>query len=55
MTDRKPKPGRAGGGTPRRPPLGGWLVDNMPRGADLDPPGGRESERETPFADGEAE
>ncbi len=55
MTDRKPKPGPTGSGTPRRPPLGKWLVDNMPRGADLDPPGGRESVREPPFAEGEEE
>ena len=38
MTDPKPKAGGAGGGTPRRPPLGHWLVDTMPRGANLDPP-----------------
>ena len=55
VTEPKPKPDRTGAGTPRRPPLGRWLVDNMPRGADLDSPGGRESVREIPFAEGEAE
>ena len=55
MTDPKPKPVRTGSGTPRRPPLGRWLVENMPRGANFDPPGDRKSDREPPFADGEAE
>ena len=54
MTDSKPEPGGTGGGTPRRPALGRRLVDNMPRGADLDPPRERKSDREIPFAEGEA-
>ncbi len=40
--------------TPRRPPLGQWLVDNMPRGTNLDPPGDRKSARTIPFAAGES-
>ena len=59
MTDPKPKPcpGRTDdeAGTPRRRPLGRWLVENMPRGANLDPSGGRRSGRELPFADSDAE
>ena len=59
MTDPKPKPRRDRdddkGGTPRRKPLGRWLVDNMPRGANFVPPGDRKSDREVPFADGGAE
>ncbi len=55
MTDPKPEPGGTGGGAPRRPALGRWLVDSMPRGADLDPPRERESEREIPFGGGETE
>ena len=38
-----------------RPPLGRWLVDNLPRGANLDPPGERGSARAPPFAAGDAE
>ncbi|MDE0057412.1 MAG: type II toxin-antitoxin system prevent-host-death family antitoxin [Defluviicoccus sp.] len=38
-----------------RPPLGRWLVDNLPRGANLDPRGGRGSARAIPFAAGDAE
>ena len=30
-----------------------WLVENMPRGADLEIPGRRESGREMPFLDEE--
>ena len=55
MTDPKPKPGGTGGGTPRRPPLGRWLVDTMPRGTNFDPPRERGSDREIPFAEDEAE
>jgi len=58
MTDPKPKPRRDRtddeAGTPRRPSLGRWLVENMPRGANFDPPGGRRSAKETPFTDGDA-
>ena len=33
-----------------REPLGQWLIENMPRGADLEVPGsGRSSRREIPF------
>ena len=38
-----------------RTPLGRWLVDNMPRGANLDPPGARKSARATPFVARDAE
>lgn len=40
--------------TPREP-LGRWLVDNVPRGANLDIPGDRGSRREIPFIDGVTE
>ena len=37
---------------PLRKPLGQWLVENMPRGTNLEiPDGGRVSNREIPFAD----
>ena len=36
--------------TQPRPPMGHWLVENMPRGADLDAAGDRRSGREIPFA-----
>ena len=39
---------------PSRPPLGRWLVDNVPRGANLDLPGRRESRRKVPFLDDDA-
>ena len=32
-----------------RKPLGQWLIDNMPRGTDLEIPDRHESEREIPF------
>ena len=32
-----------------RPPMGQWLVNNMPRGANLDVPRERKSGREIPF------
>ena len=38
---------------PGREPLGRWLVDNVPRGANLAIPRARESRREIPFASGE--
>lgn len=41
--------------TLRRPPLGRWLVDNMPRGTNFDPPRNRKSTREIPFAGRDAE
>ena len=34
--------------SPRRP-VGEWLVDNLPRGANLDVPADRKSGREIPF------
>ncbi len=38
--------------TPEPMPLGRWLVENMPRGANLEIPGlEEESRREIPFAD----
>lgn len=59
MTDPKPTSRRDGTAahpeTPHRRPLGQWLVETMPRGANLDPPGGRKSDRKVPFVDGEAE
>ena len=37
---------------PERMPLGKWLVENMPRGTNLEiPDGARESRREIPFVD----
>ena len=39
--------------TPGREPLGRWLVENVPRGANLAIPRARESRREIPFASGE--
>ena len=36
--------------TPREP-LGRWLVDDLPRGANLDFAGDRESRRKIPFTD----
>ena len=41
--------------TPQRRHMGQWLVDNMPRGADLHIPNDRKSRREIPFAAGTAE
>lgn len=38
-----------------RKPMGRWLVENMPRGANLEIPGMRSSRREVPFADVETE
>ena len=40
---------------PARKPMGQWLVDNMPRGVNLDVPETRGSRREIPFAASEAE
>ena len=36
---------------PQRPPMGKWLVENMPRGTNLEIPPGRGSDREIPFID----
>ena len=38
---------------PPRKPMGQWLVDNMPRGVNLDVPETRGAGRETPFVAGE--
>lgn len=35
---------------PPRKPLGQWLVENMPRGIELEIPDRREPEREIPFS-----
>ena len=40
--------------TPLRKPLGQWLVENMPRGIELEVPG-RSSNRKIPFIDEEDE
>ena len=40
--------------SPSRPPLGRWLVDNIPRGANIEIPAHRESRREIPFRDEDA-
>ena len=41
--------------TQPRPPMGRWLVENMPRGTNLDLPPDRRSRREIPFAGGTGE
>ena len=46
---RQPEPA-----SPRKP-MGQWLVENMPRGANLEIPRDRESRREIPFVTGETE
>lgn len=38
-----------------RPPVGQWLIDNMPRGTGLDIPQDRTSRRPVPFAPDDAE
>ena len=40
--------------TSPRKPLGRWLIENAPRGVNLEIPRDRESRRAIPFADGEA-
>lgn len=35
--------------TPPRKPMGQWLIDNMPRGIDLEIPSRHEPKREIPF------
>jgi hypothetical protein len=37
--------------SPPRKPLGQWLVDNMPRGVDLEIPAREERRREIPFSE----
>ena len=41
--------------TPARKPLGQWLVENAPRGANLEIHGARKSRRPIPFIDEETE
>ena len=36
--------------SPPRKPLGQWLVENMPRGIELELPSRRDSDREIPFS-----
>ena len=36
---------------PPRQPLGKWLIENVPRGLNLDLPGDRRSARESPFSE----
>ena len=38
-----------------RTPLGQWLVDNMPRGVNLEIPAERRSRREIPFVSGDTD
>lgn len=38
--------------SPVRTPMGKWLVENMPRGVNLEIPADRRSRREIPFASG---
>ena len=40
---------------PERKPMGQWLVENMPRGIDLEIPSRRESRREIPFITGDGQ
>ena len=49
VAERQPAP------APPRKPMGQWLVENMPRGANLEIPRDRESRREIPFVTGETE
>ncbi len=39
---------------PRRKPLGQWLVENLPRGIELELPE-RRSDRKIPFLDGDSD
>ena len=39
---------------PPRKPLGQWLIENAPRGVNLEIPRDREARRSIPFVDGEA-
>ena len=41
--------------SPQRKPLGQWLVENVPRGANLEIPRDRGSQRKIPFVDGDME
>ena len=46
---------RAGQPGRERMPMGQWLVENMPRGTNLELPDRRDSAREIPFREGEDE
>ena len=37
--------------TPQREPMGKWLVENLPRGIDLEIPDRKEGDRSIPFID----
>ena len=39
--------------SPQRKPLGQWLIENVPRGANLEIPRDRGSQREIPFVHGD--
>ena len=41
--------------SPKRKPLGQWLVENVPRGVNLEIPRERHSERSIPFIDEDAD
>ena len=41
--------------SPQRMPLGQWLIENVPRGANLEIPRDRDSRREIPFVHGDTE
>ena len=41
--------------SPQREPMGKWLVENMPRGIDLEIPERKEGDRSIPFADDSGE
>lgn len=41
--------------SPQRKPLGQWLVENTPRGVNLEIPRDRASQREIPFVHGDSE
>lgn len=47
VTSADPEPNQ----TEHRQPLGHWLVDNIPRGTNLEIPGDRHSRRPTPFSE----
>ena len=41
--------------SPQRKPLGQWLIENTPRGVDLEIPRDRASQRDIPFIHGDSE
>ena len=48
-----PKATTAADGVEPRMPLGQWLIENMPRGTNLEVPSRRERDRKIPFVDDE--